>query len=283
VRRRQILVLAALMAVILTFLLPNIPLPQRVYRALWVIDITQSMNTPDYDQPGLPADRLGFVKAALRQTLPELPCGSEVGVGVFTSQTTQILFEPLEVCEHGAVIDAVIAKLDWRMAWAANSLIDQGLAAALRRIRERRTDWRLIFFTDGQTAPGAPRLPDFAADRGQIKGVILGTGSTRPSLVPRYDRENRPLGYFLKSDVDAGEDSAPASGHASTENYYQSWLDEAHLRQLADAAGLDYQRLENVEGLRQALQNPVLAEWRAVPVDVRKLPALLALLLLIAA
>lgn len=275
--RRQGLLLAALGLAGLALVDPRIPLPQAVYRYLWVIDITQSMNTPDYRQANQPADRLGYVKSALRATLPELPCGSEVGLGVFTSHMTQVLFEPLEVCGHIGVIDDVIAHLDWRMAWAANSQIDQGVATALHRIREADSGWRLVFFTDGQTAPGEPRQPDFSQDRGKIKGILIGTGATEPSLVPRFDRENRPLGYFLEQDVNGGE--VP-----SGDGYYRSWLDETHLRTLAATAGLEYYRLDSVANLiGQLTNNETLSDYRRVPQDLRPLTALLALGLILLA
>ena len=276
---RKGLVLAAFILLALQFLLPKLPLPQAIYRYLWVIDITQSMNTPDYNVPDLPKERLEFVKATLRRALPALPCGSEVGVGVFTSQTVQVLFEPLEVCAHASVIDTVIARIDWRMAWAANSRIDQGLAAALRLVRTRNQNGRLVFLSDGQNAPGDERSPDFSAVRGQVRGFLIGTGSTQPSLVPRYDRDNRPLGYFLKTDS-AHLPEADA-GTPATDPYYHAWLDEAHLLQLADATGLAYQRLDDPAAFIATLNDPTLAEYRRTPLDVRWVVVLLATLLLL--
>lgn len=274
--RRQYLLMAACAVGGLLVLDPRPSLPQPLFRYLFVIDITQSMNTPDYHQAGRPNDRLGYVKAALRASLAELPCGSEVGLGVFTSHITQLLFKPLEVCAHGGVMDEVIAHLDWRMAWAANSQIDQGVATALHRIREDDPSLRLVFFTDGQTAPGEPRLPDFSGDRGKIKGMLVGVGSSEPSLVPRYDQENRFLGYFLKADLGT-QDAEGGDIH------YRSWLDEPHLRTLALASGLDYHRLYTVDGLTALLTDPSGFDYQSLPLDLRPWMAGLALLLLLSA
>lgn len=284
-RAAALLVAAALVA--LTFANPKFPLPLRVYRYAFVIDITQSMNVRDYHIEGMPADRLGFVKESIRRAVRDLPCGSEVGLGLFSTQSVQLLFEPIEVCEHLPVIDDVLAHVDWRMAWAANSLIAQGLYAAIRDIGNRDPGIRLAFFTDGQEAPPQTFSPLFTGKPGEIAGLIVGVGGLHPTTVPKYDRENRLIGYWENTDIAQMPESSTvyetkepeAAPRPPREGYYLSWLDETRLRELSATTGLRYHRLETPEGLAEALRTPEFAERRTTETDIRWLLGLAALLL----
>ena len=272
--RRSSLVLAALLAAA-CLLRPALPLTRPVYRYLVVIDITQSMNVADYQQPDLPAERLGYIQAALRRVLPDLPCGSEIGLGLFTNQNTQILFEPLEICTHFAAIDDAVQRLDWRMAWAADSLVARGLYSALEQIAARQPPIRLVFFSDGEEMPpNADPLPDHA-HRGSAGGLVVGVGATDPVPIPRYDQNGQPLGYWRVSDLDQSPGRAAAAGDV----LLLSRLDETRLATLAAATGLGYHRLTDPVALSRALQRPELAVPRRVDTDARPLLALAALLM----
>lgn len=261
---------------------PKLLLKRAVQRYLMVIDITQSMNTRDYHVEHLPADRLGFVKAALREALQDLPCGSEIGLGLFTAQNTQVLFEPLEICEHFTIIDDVLDHIDWRMAWAANSFVAQGLFTGIREISGRDPNLRVAFFTDGQQFPPQAETPDFRAKPGVVRGLIIGVGGPQPVPVPKLDRENRPQGFWEYVDLrDLLPPSESTDRLGSTPNYYLSRLDEPSLRELASLTGLGYHRLRSPVDLSAALRSPDLAAERRVGVDVRWLLALLALFLLL--
>lgn len=262
---------------------PTLPLNKAVQRYVFVIDITQSMNARDYHLEHLPPDRLGLVKAAIAHALRDLPCGSEVGLGLFTTQNTQLLFEPLEICEHFAVIDDALAHIDWRMAWGANSYIARGLFTALREIAAHDADIRLAFFTDGQQFPPEAELPNFDGKPGQVRGLIVGVGAVQPVPIPKLDRENRPQGFWEYVDV---EDFLPPSEAADARsrgsNYFLSRLDEQALRALAAFTGLRYHRLVSPQDLSTALRANDLAVEQRVVSDVRWVFALLALGLLLA-
>ena len=262
---------------------PTLPLKRAVQRYVFVVDITQSMNARDYHLEHLPPDRLGFVKAAIARTLRDLPCGSEVGLGLFTTQNTQLLFEPLEICEHFAVIDDALAHIDWRMAWGANSYIARGLFTALREIAARDADIRLAFFTDGQQFPPEAEMPNFDGKPGQVRGLIVGVGAVQPVPIPKLDRENRPQGYWEYADVkDFLPPSESADARTRGSNYYLSRLDEQALRELAEFAGLRYHRLVSPAELSAALRSKELAVEHRVLSDVRWVLALLAIALLLA-
>lgn len=282
---RAAALLVAAVLVVLTFAGPKLPLPLRVYRYAFVVDVTQSMNARDYHVDNMPADRLNFVKESIRQAVHELPCGSEVALGLFTTRSVQLLFEPIEVCEHLPVIDDVLAHIDWRMAWAANSFIEQGVYAAIRDIKKRDPGVRLAFFTDGQEAPPQTIRPTFFEKPGEIAGLIVGVGGLHPTTVPKYDRENRLIGYWENTDIAQIPESTAAyqttetAPRPSHDGYYLSWLDENHLRELSATTGLRYHRLETPHALVDALRAPEFAERRTTRTDIRWLLGLAALLL----
>ncbi len=265
---------------------PEFTVPRPVYRYMLVFDITQSMNTPDYHLDGLPKDRLGFAKEAVRQTLHELPCGSEVGLGLFTTQTAHFLFEPLEICAHFSVIDDVLAHLDWRMAWSADSHIEMGLYHAIRELHKHDPSIRLVFLTDGQETPPQALRPQYDGKPGAVSGALIGVGGSTPAAVPRYDRENQLLGYWENADIEKPPVSTTVysekveTRQLPNEGLYLSWLDEPHLKALSAVTGLTYQRLETPARFTAFLTAPAFAELRPTRTDMRPLLGGMALLLL---
>ena len=255
---------------------PELTLPRRVFRYLIVFDITQSMNTQDYHQEGLPRDRLGYAKESVRLALHELPCGSEVGLGLFTTQTVHFLFEPLEVCAHFSVIDDVLSHIDWRMAWSADSHVEMGLYHAIRELKKRDVTTRLIFLTDGQETPPQSIRPQFNDKPGELTGAIIGVGGLSPVTVPRYDRDNQSLGIWQNADIEKPPISTTVYSEKvaeprilPTEGPYLSWLDEAHLKHLSALTGLSYQRMDTPGPFADYLSSADLAESRPTVTDLR--------------
>jgi mxaL protein len=276
--RRFWCLLAACVLLAAGFFRPVLPMKQPVFRYLFIVDITQSMNARDYRMEGLPADRLGFVKASLREVLHDLPCGSEVGLGLFTTRTTQVLFEPVEICEHFPAVADALERLDWRMAWAADSSIAHGLFTALREVGERGAGLNLAFFSDGNQFPPGEPPPPLERLAGKARGLIVGVGGSQPVPIPRLDRDNRPLGFWEYADVKDFLPPAETTDRRELDSgYYRSRLDEAHLRELAAGTGLGYHRLEEPEALSAALRAAEFAEERTVPTDIRSGLAALAL------
>ncbi|HLF95918.1 MAG TPA: VWA domain-containing protein [Methylococcaceae bacterium] len=270
--------LLACVLLALGFLRPVLPLKQPVFRYLFIVDITQSMNARDYRLEGLPADRLGFVKASLREVLHDLPCGSEVGLGLFTTRTNQVLFEPLEVCAHFPAIADALERLDWRMAWAADSSIAHGLFTAIREVAARGAGLHLAFFSDGDPFPPDDAPPPLKETFREVHGLIVGVGGAQPVPIPRLDRDNRPLGFWEYADLkDFLPSSATAGRRELDGGYYLSRLDESYLRELAAITGLGYYRLQQPEALSAALRAREFAEEKIVPTDMRPWLAALAL------
>lgn len=180
---RLLLLAAALALAVFAVVSPPLTAARPVYTYFFVIDITRSMNVTDYQRAGQHQRRLEFVKGTLRRLLPRMPCGSRVGIGLFTERQTAPLIMPVEVCENYATLDAILAQIDWRMAWAADSNIARGLYNTLRLVADLRNAGRvapelaLVFFTDGQEAP--PINPNYAPDFAD-----LGRPVTEGDIVP---------------------------------------------------------------------------------------------------
>jgi mxaL protein len=283
--RFWLLVLAAL-ALSLALLRPTLALRQPVYRYAFVIDITQSMNVRDYHVPGMPADRLSFAKEALRTVLQDLPCGSEASLGLFTTQNVQLLFEPIEICRHLTLIEEVVRHIDWRIAWAANSHIAQGLYAGIREVQKLGGEAQLVFLTDGEQSPPLAQTPMFSGRPGDVKGLIVGVGGLHRTPIPKLDMENRMIGFWEKGDINPGSrfrqgaDALDAdAGQAADKDHepYLSSLDESALKALAVVTGLRYHRLETPRALSAALRAREFGRLRTVDADVRWVLAVLAL------
>ena len=289
--------LLALIAMVVLFLHPSKQQKTPTYNYTFIIDITRSMNATDYQQDNQAVSRLHFVKQTLRELLRALPCESKVGLGLFTERRSTLLFEPLEVCSAYTEIDTAIGKVDWRMAWAADSNIAKGLLSTLDMLQ--KSDSSVIFITDGQEAP--PVNPnyqtDFSSVKGQAKGMIIGVGGLQAVPIPKFDSLGKQTGFYSHDDVphrsSFGQSNldpsqikgynarnAPFGSEAATGNEHLSALQETYLEKLAAESGLTYARLTDLKNLNQALQNPKLATEKIVQTDIRWQPALFALLLL---
>jgi len=181
--------LAAFGVLTLVFAFPTVPAERSVFSYLFIVDITRSMNTVDYESNGSHVSRLEFMKSALREVLRRLPCGSRIGLGLFTEREAAILFQPVEVCGNYSAIDGAIARIDWRMAWAADSNIAQGLYNTIKLLKGFNS--HLVYMTDGQEAPpiNSRYQPDFKEVTGEVDGARI-LAKTQPAPEPQF--EGRP-------------------------------------------------------------------------------------------
>ena len=226
------LLLAALLAAVACFM-PATEVETRTYNWLIMVDITRSMNARDYAEQDMALSRLEKVKQSLQHALKTLPCGSKMGLGVFAERSTAPLFFPVEVCSNYALIATTIARLDWRMAWVADSNIARALESALDLMANpglRET--YLAFITDGHEAP--PVNPDYEPDFSQYRvdgvvpgmvrmaaeqraareaavefgaipdrppGLLIGAGGDVPAQIPKFDEDGNQIGYYVAADV----------------------------------------------------------------------------------
>ena len=287
---------------VLALLHPHARLKQDVFDYLVVVDITQSMNTLDYRQKSKPVSRLVFAKQALEQALLHLPCGSKIGLGIFTEYRSFVLLEPVEICANYHEISTTLADIDERMAWVGSSEIAKGLYSGLRTVRSLPDLPALVFVTDGQEAPpvNPHHRPVFDGKPGEAKGVIIGAGGLVPMPIPKFDPDGRPLGYWrtdevlqtdlyslgrstsVKDEKMVETEKAPIESLGATPgSEHLSSLREPYLMQLAKETGLAYRRLGSPADLIAALKDHALAQQQTVSADLAWIPALLALFCLV--
>lgn len=294
--RAVVLILALLLALAAVFA-PHLRGERAAYRLLAVVDVTGSMNVRDSGREGHPSSRLDAVKTSLRELAARLPCGSRMGLGIFTERRSFLLFEPIDTCADFAPLDGAIAALDWRMAWEGDSYVARGLYSAIDLAAPLEAD--LLFFTDGQEAPPLPHggMPPFAGEKGKVRGLIVGVGETMASPIPKFDSFGHEIGFYGAADVPQEnrhgpppEDAvgregwhprnAPWGAEVAQGEEHLSAMRAEHLQALAAATGLGFTRLGPATALSEALATS--ARGRPAPGgrDTAPIPAALALALL---
>ncbi len=260
-------------------MVPKVTLQQPVYRFIFVLDITQSMNARDYHVSNMPNDRLSFARQSLQMMVQDLPCGSEVGLGVFTTKNTLLLFEPIEICANFGVIDDTLAHIDWRMAWAGDSNIARGLYTGIRTLMKLKNNIHLVFLSDGEQTTAELHPPPLAKNSGKVPGLIVGVGGLTAVPIPHLNQHNQVTGYWSNNEVGSNASIEKAADQGN--RHYLSALNEPRLRQLAETTGLDYHRLETADKLSDALTIAKFAEQRPIATDIRWIFSLISLLLLL--
>jgi len=285
------------MSMLWVFIKPTHLENKPIYHLTVIVDITRSMNAMDYKQHDKEISRLKMIKLSLKQLLLDLPCQSTISLGVFTERLSTLLFEPIEVCSGLTEIESTINALDWRMAWAADSRIAQGLKQTVESLKNR--DSTLIFMTDGQEAPPVnPRYtPDLLALKDKMKGLIVGVGGLQPVPIPKFNERGEQIGFYSANDVPHrstfGESNlnpeaiegfdarnAPFGKNAVVGTEHLSALQEGYLQQLSQTLNFHYSRLNDEFSLKPALDAANLHSLKAVQTDQRWKFALFALVLL---
>lgn len=261
--------------------LPPVTLQRPTYQYLIAFDVTQSMDVDDQTLDGAAVSRLAMARAAAREALRRLPCGSKVGWAVFADYRVMPLLLPIEVCANYDGLLASLERIDGRMRWANASNVGKGATWVIRNARAIDPDTRVVFFTDGHESPPLrstteqPPMQDITA--GEIGGWLIGVGGDLPARIPRTDRDGQTLGWWGAADVVA----RTGPGTPGTAHEHLSELREAHLKGLATLTGLGYRRLSTPGGAADAMLDPALAQPQPVATDLRWIPALLGLALLV--
>jgi mxaL protein len=279
---------------------PRAQLQRPVFTWQVSFDITQSMNVEDVELHGAPISRFELARAAMREVLAALPCGSKVGWSIFTDYRSLVLLAPIEVCSHYEELLASLERIDGSMRWANASNIGRGMTWAVRGAKSLGPNTGFVFISDGQEAPPlrrnenaramyslpgaekeAPPLgssetpPMVDITPGEMKGWLIGVGGDVPVPIPRVNSDGQPAGYWKAEDVVQG------SAIGSTQNNeHLSELRQDHMRALAKLVDVGYMRLVTPDNLKTAMLDRRYAQSEATDVDLRWIPALLALLLL---
>lgn len=258
---------AAAIALVVALVNPGLPGERQVYDYLFVIDISQSMLVRDYlDDDGQTVSRLEIARQAVDDTISQLPCGSRVGVGLFTGWNTATAFRPIEVCGHRDELASMVERVDWRMTWVPQSNIARGLFTTIEQIHDWPRPPALIFLTDGDEMPAVDegRRPDPPASRDRVRGVLVGVGATSPSPVPKFGLNGDNRGFFTQG------------GEPLT-----SRLAAGYLETLAADTGFGYARLNRPGQLAEISADPAFSRPMASTRGIGWAAALLALACLV--
>ncbi len=304
--RGRLLLLSILLLAICLFE-PKADLPSRVYDWFFVVDITQSMNVRDVVIAGNSISRLEMSKQEIRRALRSLPCGSRVSLGLFTERSTANIVYPLEVCAHFGALDETIARIDWRMAWAADSYIANGVYSAIDQAAKLDPEMRVAFFTDGNQAPeiSARYTPVFEGEQGRVKGFVFGVGAKSASQIPMLDHHDNVTGYWGADDVQRyatfgiseiqsvldmeqhqtkgyhGRNAPHGSAPAESTGAHLSALDEFNLQKIAKDTGLNYYSMADKKDYISVITSRDMSVWRSAVSDLRPWLALPALCLIL--
>lgn len=280
---RHWITLVALLLLVAAVAMPPVILPRNAVSYIVTFDITQSMDVEDVALNGVPVSRLAFARAAMRDALVRLPCGSRIGWSVFTGQRTLLLLPPVEVCGNYDALLSALDRIDWHMRWTNWSRIAEGgVYSAVRVAQDIGHGTAVVFVSDGQEAP--PILPSEAPSRdinpAQVKGWLIGVGGDQAAPIPHTDADGRRNGFWQADDV-IQVPSAPGSATQAESHEELSELHGRYLGAVAEQIGFGYRRLTGAMSLSETMLDARFAHREQVPTDLRWCPALLALLLLV--
>ena len=109
--RRDITLLSAAMLLLIVALFnPTVPVKRNIYSYLLVADISQSMNVKDMSILGKSVTRMEYQQYLLHRIIGEMPCGTQVSMGLFAGVSVAALYTPIEVCENFAAIEETIDR-----------------------------------------------------------------------------------------------------------------------------------------------------------------------------
>lgn len=292
--------LAAAALVALALVVPRVELTRKVYDVVAIVDLTKSMTTRDMQEGGEGLSRFEATKRALTRLLANLPCQSRMGLGVFTERRSFLLFDPAEVCDNFAPIETAIQSLDWRMAWEGDSMIASGFYQAMDIANDLNAD--LIFITDGHEAPPLPPgrgLHDYDGEVGKVGGFLLGIGGRDKVPLPKIDDEGNEVGVYGHDDVPQENRSgapppdaqlrpgwhpkwAPFGTEPAKGDEHLAYVRSKYLDQLAAKTGIAHVDLVDHPNLLAEVSKYARSRPVEVWVDIRPIPAALALALLVA-
>jgi mxaL protein len=294
-RHDAALLLAALSLLIIALFNPKLPIKRDIYSYIFVADISQSMNVIDKSLNGKPVSRMVFMQDTLHKLIGELPCGTNVSIGLFAGVSIAALYTPIEVCANFDAINDTVDHLDWRTAWSGNSRVRSSLLTLGRVIRSFPAPAQVVYFTDGEEAPKLHvfNTQDLTAFQGGDGWLFVGIGSDVGAAIPKLDEKNQLIGYWSAesfamqpgieqiSAANLGtRDDKVASGAGDR---YVSKLDETYLKSVAKEINGIYVRGDSVQKVLSAMKKQKPARRDKSGFELRWILASLAGILFILA
>lgn len=278
---------------VIALMQPTVPIKRNIYSYFFVLDITQSMNVADMQIDGKPATRLAHTKHLLRQSLATLPCGTKVGLGMFSGVNVVTLYLPVDVCENFNSIQDTLDHIDWRSAWTADSRIRESMLSTARVVANFAEPTQVIFFSDGEEAPKLHKFNtrDLSTLQNADGWLLVGVGSLEGAAVPKFTEKNQLLGYWSNESMELAPGAAPIAAAGllkrtkdiaeRPQDRFISKLSENTLQAMAKEISATYVRGDRFQVLKSAMQQqkPARKEWSALGIDFA-LTTLAGLLLL---
>ena len=295
-KHRDLYTLSAVFSLLVAALLqPSVPVKHNIYSYFFVLDITQSMNAADMTINGKPATRLAHTKQLLRETLSSLPCGTKVGLGMFSGVNVVSLYLPVDVCENFNSIQDTLDHIDWRSAWTADSRVRESMLSTARVVANFPEPAQVVFFSDGEEAPKLHQFNtrDLSTLQSADGWLLVGVGTETGAPVPKYTEKNQLIGYWSHDSMQLAPGAAPIAAAGllkrtkdvaeSPQDRFISKLSETTLQAMAKEIGASYVRGDTFQKLKAAMKNqrPARREW--TPFSLSSGLSGLAGLLLIAA
>lgn len=294
-RHDAALLAAALLLLVIALFNPKIPVKRDIYSYIFVTDISQSMNVIDKTLNGKPVSRMVFMQDTLHKVISELPCGTNVSIGLFAGVSVAALYTPIEVCENFDAINDTVDHLDWRTAWSGNSRVRASMLTLAKTIRSFPEPAQVVYFTDGEEAPKLHvfNTQDLTAFQGGEGWLFVGIGSEKGTPIPKLDEHNQLIGYW------SGESFAMQPGIAqisesnlgvrddnvasSEGGRFLSKLDEPYLKTLSKEVNGEYVRGDSVQDVLSAMKKQKPARRDTAGFEIRWILAGLAGILFILA
>ena len=275
----NLLLLLTFLSLLMALYNPTIPITKNIYNYIFIVDISQSMNTKDMLIDNKEVSRINYTKSMVSNLLERLPCKSKVSIGMFAGVSVAATYTPIEVCKNFSVLNSTIENLDWRSTWSGNTRIRESMVNLARLIRSFPESAQVIYFTDGEEAP---KLHVFnTRDLSQFQGgndwLLVGVGSDKGTAIPKYDSKNQLIGYWSNESfalqpgiAQISQSNIGSRGDNvaySMSDRYLSKLDEKYLIDLSKEIKGHYVQAKNIDVIINAMakQKP---SWR----DQTKLP-----------
>lgn len=260
---------------------PSVPIKHNIYSYFLVLDITQSMNTVDMKLDGKAISRIDFAKQMLRETISSLPCGTKVGIGMFSGVNVVAMYVPIDVCSNFSSIQDTIDHIEWRSAWTADSRVREGLLASAQVMTNFPEPAQLVYFTDGEEAPKlhAFNTRDLSTFQSGDGWLIVGIGSEAGGPIPKFDSNHQMIGYWSHESMQLAPGAAPIAAAGilqrksdladSPKDRYVSKLAESYLQGTAKEINATYVRGDSLHTILDAMKNqkPARREWAPVSID----------------
>lgn len=242
-----IIMVTALLLVMAALWLPPIKRDVKIMDALFVIDITDSMNVEDAPLGGETVTRLEWAKEFTRRAFLDMPCGAHAGLAIFSESRSLVLMNPVEVCASYHDLTQMLNEFDPHMAWARSSEISKAVYTAIRQAKDIDPQPTIVFITDGHEAPPLHEslFPKFDGKPGEVHGVMVGIGGEDLLPIPKTNEEGEIEGFWAVNDV-MHQDVYASLQADTTQNVPQKRTEhlssqkKAHLQTLADRVGFAF-------------------------------------------